>query len=245
MEIETTKRSTSESDFSNIQIKELLSKDDYDSYLYLKKTFSSDVCRNCRNRRVQSFSEILSAIHCFIEKTKEDSWKRALVCGLCWYKNYLCVNIKQMSSLLEKCKSSINGSLQRLYLIALRNKQQSIKIIIEAIPYLKSHQNLLKMWSVRQYSRPSQIRFPCATTNYGQNFRFNSFQSKNQNLLNILPTQSGLRQYKRPSIKYSKKLNDNKDIKKHQKPKMDEKNSNALDAFNLFKEIDPSEGVFD
>ena len=46
----------------NMPIEEFLSKDDYDFYINLKNTLSSKICRNCRNRRKESFSEILLAI---------------------------------------------------------------------------------------------------------------------------------------------------------------------------------------
>lgn len=135
---------------------EFLSKEDVDYYKNLKRTLSSHICRNCRNRRIESFNEILSTIHYYITRKKEDSWKRSLICGVCWYKNYIVVNIRQMSYLLDKCKSSINGSLQRLCFIVLPDKQQSLQIIIEAIPYLKNHPDLIQTWSVRQHIMPSQ-----------------------------------------------------------------------------------------
>ena len=131
-------------------IEEFLSKEDIDYYRKLKSTLSSHICRNCRNRRVESFSEILTTIHYYIMRNNEDSWKRSLICGICWYKNYIVVNIRQMSYLLEKCKSSINGSLQRLSFIVLSDKQLSVKIIIEAFPYLENHPDLIQTWTVRQ-----------------------------------------------------------------------------------------------
>ena len=139
----------------NFSSPENLSPDDYNHYLSLKATLSSKICRNCRNRRVESFGEMLSAIHCFVTRSNEDMWKRSMVCGVCWYnQNYhtfLCVNIRQMSLLLEKCKSSINGSLQRLHFSVVQNRQQTTKILLEALPFLRNHQDAMKMWSVRQF----------------------------------------------------------------------------------------------
>lgn len=146
-------------------VEEFLSKEDFEYYKNLKETLSSHICRNCRNKRVQSFNQMLITIHYFVNRKKEDDWKRSLICGVCWHKIYICVNIRQMSYLLEKCKSSINGSLKRLFLVVLQNKQQSKKILLEAIPYLKSHQEMLHMWSVRQRAQPLQMFVPFTTDN--------------------------------------------------------------------------------
>ena len=146
-------------------IEEFLNKEDIDYYRKLKNTLSSHICRNCRNRRRESFSEILSTIHYYINRKNEDSWKRSLICGICWYKNYIVVNIRQMSSLLEKCKSSINGSFQRLNFIMLSDKQESVKIINEAIPYLKNYPDLIQTWSVRQQAVITPMIIPFIPVN--------------------------------------------------------------------------------
>lgn len=148
-----------------LKVEDFLTKDDIDYYQKLKQTLSSPICRNCRNRRVESFREMLLTIYYFVNRKSEDAWKRSLISGVCWFKNYVCVNIRQMSCLLDKCKSSINGSLQRASLIVLHNKQQTIKILIEAIPYLKNHRNLLMMWSVRQYAQKQQFLVPLMNQN--------------------------------------------------------------------------------
>lgn len=157
MNQKTEKSLIPESSPLNFPIEDFLSKDDFINFQKLKKTLSSQVCRNRRYKRIQSFNEILLAIRGFIERRNEDSWKRSLVCGVCWYQNYICISIKQMSYLIEKCKSSINGSLQRLSLIVLPNRKQTFDIITGAIPFLKDHREILKTWSVRQYLPPSTI----------------------------------------------------------------------------------------
>ena len=151
MEQKAEKKRLYESSPCIIQVENFLNKDDFSNFQKLKKTLSSQICRNRRYKRIESFNEILLAIHGFINREKNDAWKRSLVCGICWYQNYVCTNIKQMSYLLDKCKSSINGSFQRISLIVIPSRKQTSDIMIDAIPYLKNHQELLKMWSVRQY----------------------------------------------------------------------------------------------
>ncbi|OHT15220.1 hypothetical protein TRFO_42634 [Tritrichomonas foetus] len=147
---------------------EILTSDDYKQYLSLKETLCSKICRNCRNRRVESFSEMLAALNCFVNRSTDDIWKRSLVCGIGWYHGYVCVNIRQMSSLLEKCKSSINGSMQRLHLLVLQNRQETTKILLDALPFLRSNSDMLKMWSVRHYVPQASIVSPCYAVSYPQ-----------------------------------------------------------------------------
>ena len=148
-----------------------------------------------------------------------------------------------MSNLLKKCKSSINGSFQRLYLIVLQNKQQSIKIIIEAIPYLKNHQELLKMWSVRHYAQPSQINISSIPSNNAQNFGTNPLQLR-------IPNTTSYQNYETRKVMLHVARNDDKnninDQISLQMLKNNNKNkSNTRDAFDLFKEIDCPGEEFD
>ncbi|OHT10608.1 hypothetical protein TRFO_20011 [Tritrichomonas foetus] len=129
----------------------ILSADDYEHFLLLKSTLSSHICRNCRNRRIESFNEMLFAINNFVKRNNEDIWKRALMCGALWYNSYLCVNIRQLSKLLEKCKSSINGSFQRCSLVAINDRTKMRSILNDALPFLKNSPEMVKMWSVRYF----------------------------------------------------------------------------------------------
>lgn len=240
---EQTKRK-SEYSFINIPIEDFLSKDDIDYYQNLKETLSSHVCRNCRNKRLESFSQMLMTIRYFVERKKEDDWKRSLLCGICWYKYYVCVNIKQMTYLLEKCKSSINGSFQRLFLMILPDKKQSMEILVEAIPYLKSHSALLHMWSVRQKIIPSQNSMQFVQASPYQPYNFYQYQFKFTN--NI------------PKVKTGKPINclsanSNIDTKSNVMNELSSKseqksitnNTKDSDISNLFDEAIIMEEIFD
>ncbi|KAK8876110.1 hypothetical protein M9Y10_006297 [Tritrichomonas musculus] len=237
----TNRQNAAESVFLNMPINEFLSKEDYDYYQNLQNILSSHICRNCRNRRVESFNEILSAIRYFVDRTNQDIWKRCLICGVCWHKNYICVNIRRLSEFLGKCKSSVNGSLQRLYLNSLQNKQQSFKILTEAIPYLKNHQDQLKMWSVRQFPYNSQI--------------YNSLMASNQ--VTKQKSDKLHRNTQKKSQKYANldknSQNGNSENKADLKQEISSKpvkiekeaENNFKDSMDLFREIDLSEGIFD
>ena len=229
---------------SKTTFEDFLNKEDIDYYQKLKKTLSSHICRNCRNKRVESFNKMLITIYHFINRKKEDNWKRSLICGVCWYKNYICVNIRQMSCLLEKCKSSINGSLKRLFLVVLPNKQQSMKILIEAIPYLKNHQEILHMWSVRQHAQIPQMQVQFNSVS--QIPMTNSFQVQFIPKSNI----SNEKLVYQTSIFKPKEINDfkiNEENKIESKYSQNNNNTNANsnDPFSFLDDFNFVDGMFD
>ena len=141
---------------------ELLNAEDRKKLLVLRDTLSSQACRNCRNKRVETFGEILTVVHRFCVRNDENDWKRFLACGVCWYQQFFCINIRQFHLLIDKFKSSINGSLHRLHFVIVPNRVQCARIIADAIPYLRDHPLEAREWSVRelQQSFVPQRMFP-------------------------------------------------------------------------------------
>lgn len=225
------------SKYGEIQDGGFLNKDDNEYYQKLKKTLSFNVCRNCRNKRAESFNEILSTIYYFINRKSEDSWKRSLVCGICWYKNYICISIRQLSYLLNKCKSSINGSLQRLFYIILPNKQKSMKILMDALPYLKHDQKLLHMWSVREYVCPTPAIFPIYQANQSsqimisQKYQSASTEKTNQKEIQVVINNENV---KPQEIKTENKI----------KYVCNENDKNLIDFADLFQDNDLYDPIF-
>lgn len=238
MSVKTNNQRDQEFAFLKIPIEEFLSQDDIDFYRKLKDTLSSHICRNCRNRRCESFNQILSTINYYINHKKDDKWKRSIICGVCWYNNYLCVNIRQMSFLLEKCKSSINGSLQRLSLMVLNDKRKSYKILIEAIPYLKSNSHLLHMWSVREYKLQVQKFVPLVFLNQTENCQ-NYYQ---YNIQNISIPQKNTYETNRKIITKVKKETKVENQKEISTNIVQDENP---EINNLFNEVDLLESIFD
>ena len=130
---------------------DLLSPKDKNEYDLLQETFHSKNCRNNRNQRLQKFSEMLSSIqsYCLQPLDESNNWKRCLVCGVAWIKSGLAVNIRQLTILLDKCKSSINGSLQRANYRVINGCTEELS---EAIPIMKGNFNELREWTVRELS---------------------------------------------------------------------------------------------
>lgn len=130
---------------------DILNEDDRQRYCTLRTTLSSNLCRNCRGKRLENFNEMLAAIKSFCMRGDDDDWKRCLVCGVCWLPVGIAINNRQFSLLISKCKSSINGSLQRMGFGTIQSRSESTKVLSDALPLLKDNFVELREWSVRQY----------------------------------------------------------------------------------------------
>jgi hypothetical protein len=134
---------------------ELLSDRDQFGYSELRSTLSSQLCRNRRGKRLENFSEMMASIRAFCVRPDEDDWKRCLVCGVYWLSSGIAINNRQLSLLLDKCKSSINGSLQKMGYSTLQARTESTNALSDAIPVLKNNFNELREWTVRLFMAAS------------------------------------------------------------------------------------------
>ncbi|OHS93028.1 potassium/sodium hyperpolarization-activated cyclic nucleotide-gated channel 1 [Tritrichomonas foetus] len=129
----------------------LLSDEDKAKYTKLRSTLSSHAMRNRRGKRVETFAEMLSAVQSFCIRGDADDWKRCVVCGVCWLSNGIAINNRQLGLLIDKCKSSINGSLQKMGYSTIQNRSDSNRPLIDAIPFLKNNFAELREWTVRYF----------------------------------------------------------------------------------------------
>jgi hypothetical protein len=128
---------------------EILTSSDQEKYNELRACLSSQMCRNRRGKRLDGFSDMLASIRRFTVRHNENDWKRCLVCGVCWLPTGIAINNRQLSILIDKCKSSINGSLQKMGYSMLQSRNESSSSLCEAIPLLKNNFNELREWTVR------------------------------------------------------------------------------------------------
>ena len=131
---------------------ELLNDNDKKEYKELQKELSSNICRNIRNQRLDTFKEMLELIRVYVLKYDSDDWKRCLVCGICWLKEGIAINTMQFSLLLGKCKSSVNGSFQRLGYKPSPCSTSNNNELFEKIPYLRQHISDIRQWTLRKKS---------------------------------------------------------------------------------------------
>jgi hypothetical protein len=128
---------------------DLLSSDDQEKYQSLRSVLSSSDCRNNRNQRLDKFQEMFAVIREFCDRSDDGDADRFLVCGVCPLDGCVAINIRQLHILLDKCKSSINGSFQRMGSATVALKGHVLDTFLAKIPQLKSNYNELREWSVR------------------------------------------------------------------------------------------------
>ena len=73
-----------------------------------------------------------------------------MFCGVCWISDGISINAHQLTILLGKCKSSINGSLHRMKYVPFPSSNQASQELIEIIPILKSNFAELRQWTLRK-----------------------------------------------------------------------------------------------
>lgn len=138
----------------------LLSEADKAKYRALRLAFTPGGLMQSRIYTSETLEEILGAIRVFAERGDENDWRRFLVCGICWLDNAIAINTRQLRLLLSKCKSSINGSLQKMGYTTNTSNLESRKILFPKIPLLKDNFNELRQWTIRYKTEDLEKRAP-------------------------------------------------------------------------------------
>lgn len=135
-----------------------LSPSDKFQYDEMRQRFSSCDNKYNRNRRLETFQENLDEIKKFCLRGNEDDRKRLIACGVCWIKDGIATNIRQLKYLLGKSKSTINGSLQKMGYDTIPPKGLDAIPLIEALPYLENNFNELRQWTIRRLNnQPKEL----------------------------------------------------------------------------------------
>ena len=99
-----------------------------------------------RYKKYSSLIEIFNLIHFYCIHNDSDDWKRCLICGICWIDHDIAINIRQLSHLIGKCKSSINGTLSEMgYISFIFNDK-----FINYFPILKDRKFEAMQWNIRK-----------------------------------------------------------------------------------------------
>lgn len=126
---------------------------DVDKYRYtcLKINIASKSIKSQRNKRVETFSEILNEIKSFVVQGNDsNNVIRGLVCGICWLPEGIAINTHQLRFLISKCKSSINGSLQRMGFSSSLGRTETATALSNACSLFKDNTNALRKWTIRK-----------------------------------------------------------------------------------------------
>lgn len=132
------------------QFLELLSEEDLEGYKRLRKDLQNPRNKYKRNKRVSSISYALNQISSYALRRDGNDWRRYLVCGLCLMDFYIGINPGQLTILLDKCKSSINGALVKLGFGVTLAKGEGSEVLITAIPFLRGNFIEQRKWSIRK-----------------------------------------------------------------------------------------------
>ena len=155
---------------------EILSPDDKASYEQMQNYFFSS---ENRHNSIKTLNAIFKQIKEFCQRNDEDEWKRYLVCGICWFDNFLAVNTRQLRFLIFRSKSSINESLMRLGYSSISINEEQKSMLIEKIPLLFINKGEIRKWSIRckKISQLNSENDKVKSIESNQNFLQNSSDS--------------------------------------------------------------------
>lgn len=137
-------------DISKIPHINRLSEDDCKELQQLIETVSSNKNRYNRNKRIETFSDILNRIRKFCERRDENDANRYLVCGVTWLNEEIAINTRQFRLLIAKSKSSINGAFVKMSYITVPTKGDEMQELLKKIPFLKGQFNEIRQWTIRK-----------------------------------------------------------------------------------------------
>lgn len=133
---------------------DILSSEDRKLYDLLQHNVGSPEFRYNRNRRISTLLDIFECIREFCEHEEKDQWKRYLVCGMCWFKNCIAINTRQLKLLISKSKSAINGAFVKMGYQTIPTKGEEAEILLKKIPFLSHRYSDLRQWTIRRASSP-------------------------------------------------------------------------------------------
>ena len=137
---------------------ELLSPDDQDEYELVRERFSSQSRHQRSKGEEDPFDGLLKTLKSYVVRGNDEDSIRSLVCGVAWLSSGLAINTQQLSIVLNRCKSSINGSLKTLGYGTVPNGALCCRELLTLFPFLGNQFPLLRQWTVRQKIDPSQSK---------------------------------------------------------------------------------------
>ena len=134
-----------------------LSENEMYQYKCLQLALTELISKNQRNKRINSFIREMDAIKAFAIRGDINDNLRSYVCGIIWLEDGIAVNIHYLRKLMGKCKSSINGSFQKLGFTVGSSRTEAANVISQIFPSLKEETSELRMWSIRKIGDKKDI----------------------------------------------------------------------------------------
>ncbi|KAK8884794.1 hypothetical protein M9Y10_043914 [Tritrichomonas musculus] len=127
----------------------LLNEPDRTGYTYLRTFIKNNPESNQRNKRLTSFTDMLEIIRRYAIRGDSGDANRCLVCGILWLPGAIAINTHQLGFLMDKCKSSINGSLQILGYKETISRKTASDLVAKALLAIRDDRSELRKWTVR------------------------------------------------------------------------------------------------
>ena len=139
---------------------------DQEKYQYqcLQLALSVGVNKNQRNQRLSSFKKCIELVRRFAVKGDYRDLIRCYVCGIIWTNDGIAVNTYYLKHLIGKCKSSINGSLQKMGYNNNMSRADSANAMIQLFPTLKENLAEIRKWSIRRLGEPTKNTLSITST---------------------------------------------------------------------------------
>jgi hypothetical protein len=151
----------------------LLSEEDKQYYIELRRYVSDSLCKNCRNRSKQVFTVILEIIRRFVMRNDRDDAFRAEACGIYWFRDKIAVNTPRLMALTHRSKSLINASLCRMGFNLILSRSETEHGLVAVFPHLRCDPAKLRQWTIRQRNRDPPIRYIIPKIHLEANIRLN------------------------------------------------------------------------
>lgn len=109
-----------------------------------------------RDRRIKTFDDELEEIKKYSCRSDSSDARRALVCGIFWFPDGVCINTRQLRLLVSKSKSAINTALAKLGYEPFppRQKAEEQRKLLELLPMLKNNITASRQWTIRMRDLP-------------------------------------------------------------------------------------------
>jgi hypothetical protein len=127
----------------------LLTDSDQMTYISIRQALSSSACKHQRHHSTTINKDIITSLRGFIIRNDRDDWKRSIVCGICWLRDGIAINTRQLSLLVGKCKSSVNAMFQNLGYTTIPSARDYAPSLVEFFPILKDNFAELRKWTIR------------------------------------------------------------------------------------------------
>ena len=132
-----------------------LQESDKQQYNIMKTLLSSSQTKNRRNKSAETFQDVLDTIKLYVVRGDDNDLYRGIVCGIYWINDDIVINTRQLRLLLDKCKSSINGSFQMIGYLSPSSSTDTTPILSKTFPFWKDNFKEIRQWTIRAKPKSS------------------------------------------------------------------------------------------